>query len=171
MSKHLWVTPYQPRERYAAGDYPEPAPGRRRLARLYQRVTDRSTNTDVVVWYTFGAHHIVRPEDWPVMPVSMIGFHAEASRLLRPQPGPGRPTLSLALAWYIEAEGDAVARMGWAAPPPLPPACWLAPTGDNFEQDLERLSLEWRADDEGDSRGRAGLTDTCGRQPGAQLGR
>ena len=21
-----------------------------------------------------GAHHIVRPEDWPVMPVMMIGF-------------------------------------------------------------------------------------------------
>ena len=30
--------------------------------------------TDVVVWYTFGAHHVVRPEDWPVMPVSTVGF-------------------------------------------------------------------------------------------------
>ena len=28
----------------------------------------------MVVWYTFGAHHVVRPEDWPVMPVSTIGF-------------------------------------------------------------------------------------------------
>ncbi len=28
----------------------------------------------VVVWYTFGAHHVVRPEDWPVMPVACIGF-------------------------------------------------------------------------------------------------
>jgi len=26
------------------------------------------------VWYTFGAHHVVRPEDWPVMPVTTIGF-------------------------------------------------------------------------------------------------
>ncbi|MGH7413596.1 MAG: hypothetical protein ACREKJ_05300, partial [Candidatus Rokuibacteriota bacterium] len=25
-------------------------------------------------WYTFGAHHVVRPEDWPVMPVATIGF-------------------------------------------------------------------------------------------------
>ena len=31
-------------------------------------------NTDLVVWYTFGAHHIVRPEDWSVMPVVKIGF-------------------------------------------------------------------------------------------------
>jgi primary-amine oxidase len=31
-------------------------------------------NADVVLWYTFGAHHVVRPEDWPVMPVMAIGF-------------------------------------------------------------------------------------------------
>ena len=31
-------------------------------------------NTDVVVWYTFGAHHVVRPEDWAVMPITTIGF-------------------------------------------------------------------------------------------------
>jgi primary-amine oxidase len=36
---------------------------------------DRSLEgTDVVVWYTIGAHHVVRPEDWPVMPVSTVGF-------------------------------------------------------------------------------------------------
>ncbi len=27
-----------------------------------------------MVWYSMGAHHVVRPEDWPVMPVSTIGF-------------------------------------------------------------------------------------------------
>ena len=28
----------------------------------------------MVLWYTFGAHHVPRPEDWPVMPVVKIGF-------------------------------------------------------------------------------------------------
>jgi primary-amine oxidase len=36
---------------------------------------DRSLEgTDTVVWYTFGHHHVPRPEDWPVMPVAAIGF-------------------------------------------------------------------------------------------------
>ncbi|MEJ7894040.1 MAG: hypothetical protein WKF94_15525 [Solirubrobacteraceae bacterium] len=34
---------------------------------------------DVVVWHTFGAHHVVRPEDWPVMPVTHIGFKLKPS--------------------------------------------------------------------------------------------
>jgi primary-amine oxidase len=29
---------------------------------------------DVVVWYTFGHHHVPRPEDWPIMPVTTAGF-------------------------------------------------------------------------------------------------
>ena len=31
-------------------------------------------DTDVVVWYSFGVTHFVRPEDWPVMPVEYTGF-------------------------------------------------------------------------------------------------
>ena len=33
----------------------------------------------MVVWFTFSAHHVVRPEDWPVMPVSRVGFHLKPS--------------------------------------------------------------------------------------------
>jgi primary-amine oxidase len=72
-TRHLWVTRFDPRERYAAGDYPNQHPGGAGLPRYAQ--DDASLeNTDVVVWYTFGAHHVVRPEDWPVMPVAYIGF-------------------------------------------------------------------------------------------------
>jgi primary-amine oxidase len=71
--KHVWVTRYDPRERYAAGDYPNQHPGGDGLPAYAAR--NRSIeNEDVVLWYTFGLHHLPRPEDWPVMPVHHIGF-------------------------------------------------------------------------------------------------
>lgn len=73
MTKHLWVTPYNPDEQFAAGNYPNQHPGDEGLPRWTQ--ANRSIeNTDVVVWYTFAQHHVPRPEDWPVMPTSYIGF-------------------------------------------------------------------------------------------------
>ncbi len=71
--KHLWVTPYHPDEMHAAGDYPNQSTGEDGLP--CWTAQDRSiTDTDVVVWHTFGLSHIVRPEDWPIMPVERIGF-------------------------------------------------------------------------------------------------
>ena len=31
-------------------------------------------DTDVVIWYTLGVTHLVRPEDEPVMPAFRVGF-------------------------------------------------------------------------------------------------
>jgi primary-amine oxidase len=73
MHHHLWVTPYEPRERYAAGEYPSQHPGGAGLPEW--TAADRPVaDRDIVVWYTFGHHHVPRPEDWPVMPVATIGF-------------------------------------------------------------------------------------------------
>ena len=70
---NLWVTPYVPDERRAAGEYPNQHPGGDGLPRW--TAADRSlVNTDLVVWYSFGVTHFVRPEDWPVMPVEYTGF-------------------------------------------------------------------------------------------------
>ena len=70
---HLWVTPYQPDERYAAGRFPtlsEPGEGLPRWT-----AADRAiAGTDIVVWYTAGMHHVVRAEDWPVMPTAVHSF-------------------------------------------------------------------------------------------------
>jgi primary-amine oxidase len=71
---HLWVTAYDPAQRYAAGDYPNQQPGGDGLP-AYVRQNRSLEKTDLVVWYTFGSNHVVRPEDWPVMPVESVGFH------------------------------------------------------------------------------------------------
>ena len=73
MTKHLWVTRYDPTERYAAGDYPNQHGGGAGLP-AYASADRPLENTELVVWYTFGAHHVVRPEDWPVMPAVSLGF-------------------------------------------------------------------------------------------------
>ena len=73
MAYPLWVTPYRPSERYAAGEYPNQNPASDGLPRWTQQ-NRAVTNTDIVVWYTFGHSHVPRPEDWPVMPVHHIGF-------------------------------------------------------------------------------------------------
>jgi primary-amine oxidase len=72
-TRNLWVTPYGPDERRAAGDYPNQHGGGDGLPRW--TAADRPVaDTDVVVWHTFGVTHIPRPEDWPVMPVESAGF-------------------------------------------------------------------------------------------------
>ena len=73
-TRHLWVTAYEPSELFAAGTYPYQHPGGAGLP-SYVRANRPVRNTDIVIWHTFVAHHVVRPEDWPVMPVSTAGFH------------------------------------------------------------------------------------------------
>jgi primary-amine oxidase len=70
---HLWVTPYAADERYPTGAYPNQHPGGAGLPAW--TAADRPIeDADVVLWHVFGSHHIVRPEEWPVMPVERVGF-------------------------------------------------------------------------------------------------
>jgi primary-amine oxidase len=69
----FWVTPYQPTERFAAGDYVFQSKGGDGLPAWTAR--GRSVkDTDIVVWHTFGIHHLPRSEDLPVMPMVWSGF-------------------------------------------------------------------------------------------------
>jgi primary-amine oxidase len=109
MTRHLWVTRHDPRERYAAGEYPNQHPGGAGLP-TYVQDDAPLENTDVVLWYTFGAHHVVRPEDWPVMPVVTIGF------MLKPAGFFDRnPALDVPRPLHCHSEGGA------APLPNLPP--------------------------------------------------
>ena len=71
--KHLWVTPFTPGENFPAGDYPNQHRGGDGLP-AWTKADRPIENTDVVVWYNMNTHHVSRPEDWPVTPVSTIGF-------------------------------------------------------------------------------------------------
>ena len=63
-TKNLWVTPYAPDERRAAGDFPNQHEGGDGLPRW--TAADRSlVGTDIVVWHTFGVTHVPRPKTGP----------------------------------------------------------------------------------------------------------
>jgi len=69
----LWVTPYRPDERWPCGDFPNLSERDEGLP-VWTAADRPIENTDVVLWYVFGLHHITRPEDWPVMPSDIVSF-------------------------------------------------------------------------------------------------
>ena len=86
-------------QRFPAGDYPNQHPGGDGLPAW--TAADRALeNTDLVLWHTFTAHHVVRPEDWPVMPVTRVGFQLRADGFFD-----GNPALDVPPAEHCHHEG------------------------------------------------------------------
>ncbi len=69
----LWVTPNHQDERWPCGDFPVQSERDSGLP-VWTKADRNIENTDVVLWYVFGIHHIPRPEDWPVMPSDVVSF-------------------------------------------------------------------------------------------------
>ena len=78
MTRQLWVTAFDPDEMHAAGRYPNQSAGGDGLPAW--TAADRNlVDTDLVVWHSFGLHHLPRPEDFPVQPVVTAGFALQPS--------------------------------------------------------------------------------------------
>ena len=75
---HVWITPFNEKEMFAAGNYPNQSHGDDGLLK-YTEQNRSIVDEDLVLWYTFGVTHIPRPEDFPVMPVVTAGFSLKPS--------------------------------------------------------------------------------------------
>ena len=74
----LWVTRNSSDERWPAGAYPVQSEFDTGMT---EWVKDDAplVNTDVVLWYVFGIHHITRMEEWPIMSVDTVSFWLKPS--------------------------------------------------------------------------------------------
>jgi primary-amine oxidase len=69
----LWVTPFHEEERWPCGEFVVQSREDRGLP-VWTAQNRSIEDTDVVLWYVFGIHHITRPEEWPVMSVDVVSF-------------------------------------------------------------------------------------------------
>ncbi len=73
--QHLWVSKYDPAQKYSAGDYPNQHAGGDGLPHYLK--TNRSIyNTPTVLWPVYGVTHYPRTEDFVMMPTKVVvPFH------------------------------------------------------------------------------------------------
>jgi primary-amine oxidase len=69
----LWVTRYHPEERWPCGEFVNQSADDEGLP-VWTAADRPIEDTDVVLWYVFGIHHVPRVEDWPVMPADTVSF-------------------------------------------------------------------------------------------------
>ena len=72
-TKHVWVTKYDPAERYASGNFPNQHAGGDGMPKFIAG-NRKIENEDIVLWHTFAHTHVCKPEDMPVMAVEYAGF-------------------------------------------------------------------------------------------------
>jgi primary-amine oxidase len=82
---NLWVTKYSVDERWPASAYQYLSTVDTGIS---EWIKDGASleNTDVVLWYVFGLHHITRMEEWPVMPVDVVSFWLKPSGFFNQNP-------------------------------------------------------------------------------------
>ncbi|TIX28304.1 MAG: primary-amine oxidase [Mesorhizobium sp.] len=90
VQNHVWVTAFDPDERFPAGDFMNHSDGTGGLVEFIAK--DRPIeNTDIVLWHIFGLHHPVRVEDFPVQPCVFTGFKLMPSGFFNRNPAINLP--------------------------------------------------------------------------------
>ncbi|KAJ9529491.1 hypothetical protein QJQ45_013830 [Haematococcus lacustris] len=96
-TKNLWVTPHADDQRYPAGEHVVQSKECMGLGRWTQQVRSLA-GADPVVWYSFGVTHNPRIEDFPIMPVEVVGFQLKPASFFTANPAldvpPDRNTAS-----------------------------------------------------------------------------
>lgn len=69
----FWVTPYDARQRYAAGDYVFMDDGSTDGIQHWVEANRKVNDTDLVVWANVGFSHITHSENWPLMSTEWFG--------------------------------------------------------------------------------------------------
>ncbi|QAY66916.1 primary-amine oxidase [Paenibacillus protaetiae] len=67
---HIWVTPYKKDEQYSEGKYT--AHNKDTGLGLWTQQNRSIENTDTVVWLTTGTTHVMRAEEFPIMPTEWV---------------------------------------------------------------------------------------------------
>ena len=84
---HVHVTKYQDSTLYPSGMYVNQCEGGEQFALTdWIAKDDNVRNEDIVTWVSFGANHVVRPEDWPIMPVETCKVHLKPSNFFDRNP-------------------------------------------------------------------------------------
>ena len=74
LKHHLWVTPFKSDEMHSSGNYPNQSDGivGGPTIEAFTEKNRNIQNQNLVLWITTGVSHIVKPEDFPIMPVVVL---------------------------------------------------------------------------------------------------
>lgn len=111
-TKHLFVTPHDDSHKFPAGDHVVQSEDCLGL-KLWTKEDKPLAGSDPVIWHSFGITHLPRLEDFPIMPVEVVGFTFKPWGFHK-----WNPTLDLPPTRNAASKEDIVAASRPAAPRP-----------------------------------------------------